>query len=278
MGLLRASVLLLIGAGAARADLPSAANRVRIGGCGANHAPPALREDARLRRAAELIAGGATLDQAFAATGYVAARSSLLHFSGSVADSDVAVALARDGCKIIADPRLRFIGAARRPGEVWLVLATEAALPAPRNAAPLISGALELINSARATGVRCGGKWYPGAAPLIINGRLERAASEHADDMARHGYFRHEGLDGSTPASRVRRAGYGAYRIVGENIAAGAATSADAVRGWLASPGHCANIMDARFRDTGIAFAVNSHSRYGIYWTEDFAARPASTP
>ena len=234
--------------------------------------------DARLHHAAELIAGGATLDQALAAAGYVAARSSLLHFSGSVADSDVAGALARGGCSIIADPRLRVIGTARRSGEAWLVLATEAALPPPRSTAPLISGALELINRARATGVRCGGVWYPGAPLLKFDGHLARAASEHSDDMARHDYFQHQGLDGSSPAMRVRRAGYGAYRIVGENIAAGAATSVDAVRGWLASPGHCANIMDARFRDTGIAFAVNSHSRYGIYWTEDFSARRASTP
>jgi uncharacterized protein YkwD len=38
--------------------------------------------------------------------------------------------------------------------------------------------------------------------------------------------------------------------------------------GWMASPGHCANIMQADFRDIGLA-CVNggASSSYRTYWT-----------
>jgi uncharacterized protein YkwD len=41
--------------------------------------------------------------------------------------------------------------------------------------------------------------------------------------------------------------------------------------GWLASAGHCANIMNATFRDFGAACARNDAAAYQRYWTQDFA-------
>jgi uncharacterized protein YkwD len=90
--------------------------------------------------------------------------------------------------------------------------------------------------------------------------------------MAQHSEFDHRGQDGSTPTLRVKRAGYGRFQIVGENIAAGAATPMEVTQGWLSSPAHCENIMDPRFSEIGIAYAVNMASAGGIYWTQDFAA------
>jgi uncharacterized protein YkwD len=89
--------------------------------------------------------------------------------------------------------------------------------------------------------------------------------------MLQHDFFDHRGSDGSTPATRVLQAGY-RFHLVGENIAEGAETVAEAVRGWLASPAHCANIMDAAFRQTGFAFAANRRGEPRIYWVEDFAS------
>jgi uncharacterized protein YkwD len=54
---------------------------------------------------------------------------------------------------------------------------------------------------------------------------------------------------------------------VGENIAAGYASVNAVVDGWMASDGHCANVMGANFRDVGVACVAASGSRYGSYWT-----------
>jgi uncharacterized protein YkwD len=91
--------------------------------------------------------------------------------------------------------------------------------------------------------------------------------------MARYDYFSHTGRDGSTVDSRATRAGY-RWRAIGENIAAGQMDADAAVRGWINSPGHCANIMSPAFREMGAAFVVNTQSSQGIYWTQVFGAAP----
>ena len=55
---------------------------------------------------------------------------------------------------------------------------------------------------------------------------LTSAALAHSQEMAIYALFDHRGHDGSSPAVRVERAGYGNYLVVGENIAAGAMTPA----------------------------------------------------
>jgi uncharacterized protein YkwD len=92
----------------------------------------------------------------------------------------------------------------------------------------------------------------PAAPPLAWNPALAGAALAHSRDMARQRYLAHHGKDGSTPASRVTATGY-TWRLVGENIASGQPTPEDAVAGWLDSPGHCVNLMDPRFTETGAA-------------------------
>jgi uncharacterized protein YkwD len=131
---------------------------------------------------------------------------------------------------------------------------------------------LALVNDARAAGRRCGAKYFPAVGPLTLDAALTQAALEHSRDMAAHDAFDHRGHDGSTPAARVDRAGFGERRIVGENIAAGAMTPIEVTQGWLASPTHCENIMDGRFTLIGIAYAENLHTRSSVFWTQDFAA------
>ena len=89
--------------------------------------------------------------------------------------------------------------------------------------------------------------------------------------MARRAYFSHTAADGSEPKQRVQRAGY-APRLTGENIAFAPESAEEAVTGWLESPGHCANIMDARFKETGIGIATGKRRGY-IYWVQVFGAR-----
>ena len=66
------------------------------------------------------------------------------------------------------------------------------------------------------------------------------------------------------------RAGYQS-RLTGENIALGPESAEEVVAGWLASPGHCANIMDSRFQHIGVGMTTG-RGRGQIYWVQDFGA------
>jgi len=135
---------------------------------------------------------------------------------------------------------------------------------------------VELVNVARRQGRRCGGEYFAPAANLGVSKPLGTAALEHARDMAQHGYFDHRARDGSQPKDRVKRAGY-SPRLTGENIAFGPESAEEAVEGWLASPGHCANIMDARFRHTGLAVA-KAKKKGHYYWVQTFGSPLATRP
>lgn len=89
--------------------------------------------------------------------------------------------------------------------------------------------------------------------------------------MATNNFVGHKGSNGLEADGRLELAGY-SYRSVGENIAAGLSSVAEAVQLWLQSPGHCANIMDPDFLQVGAACAQNQNSLYGTYWTLLFAA------
>jgi uncharacterized protein YkwD len=128
---------------------------------------------------------------------------------------------------------------------------------------------LDLVNEARARPRRCGRERYTAAPPVAMSNTLTRAARDHAVDMADRNYFDHTALDGSQPRDRIKRHGYRS-RLTGENIAYGPESAEEVVAGWLDSPGHCANIMDPRFREMGIAFAVASRQER-IYWVQLFA-------
>ena len=255
---------------AARADLQDAVNRVRTQECPLPDRNP-LRSDSRLRQAARRMAAGVPLHQALTSAGYLAAQSSAVHLTGAVSDAQVARILAGEYCGTLTDRRLGEIGAERQGRDVWIILAAPAAVPSAKDSSAISRQILELVNRARLAGRRCGGKAYPPAPPLMQNPLLAAAALAHSQDMAVYGRFDHRGHDGSSPATRVARAGYGRYLVVGENIAAGAMTPAEVAQGWLQSPPHCENIMDSRFSEIGIAFAVNPSSSELVYWTQVFA-------
>jgi uncharacterized protein YkwD len=121
-----------------------------------------------------------------------------------------------------------------------------------------------------------------GEAPLRPNVDLQRAAQSHSGDMASASYFAHESRSGQTPLARMRACGYiFSARLgyaIGENIAWGTlslATPKAIVAGWMASPGHRANILDAAFRDTGVGIAPHplaslARGQAGAIYTQDF--------
>jgi uncharacterized protein YkwD len=125
---------------------------------------------------------------------------------------------------------------------------------------------LGLVNDARATGRTCGDLGRRDAvAPLVLDGLLLRAARLHSEDMRATGTLSHVGADGSTPAERVEREGY-PWRRVAENVARGYATPEAAVGAWLASDGHCANLMLADVSELGAG-------EDGGFWTLLLAER-----
>ncbi len=256
----------------AAADVLSVVNWARQQGCpvAATRAP--LQNSLKLQKAAARLAGGAALQDALRAAGYTASQSSALHFSGAASDSQIAGALTANYCRTLTNPSLREIGAERRGRDLWIVVAAPVSLPTAAEAGTVSQRILALVNGARAAGRHCGGKYFVPAAPLSLNAALTSAALAHSLDMAKYGGFDHRGHDGSSPAARVERAGYGAHRIVGENIAEGAMSATEVVEGWLASPPHCENIMDGRFTHIGIAYAASPSTDAGMYWTQDFAA------
>ncbi len=121
-----------------------------------------------------------------------------------------------------------------------------------------------------------------GERPLQTNPRLQQAAQSHSQSMALDDYFEHVGPGGDTPLSRLRAVGYiYSSRIgyeIGENIAWGTlwlAAPSVIVAAWMASPGHRANILDARYRDTAIGISAHapsslSHGQAGAIYTQDF--------
>lgn len=129
---------------------------------------------------------------------------------------------------------------------------------------------VDLVNEARSRPRRCGREKFPAVPPLTVSRALNEAAAAHARDMVKKRYFDHRGRDGSQPKDRVLRAGY-KYRITGENIAMGPESAEEVVAGWLDSPGHCANIMEARFENIGVGLAAG-RKRGQIYWVQSFGA------
>jgi uncharacterized protein YkwD len=144
------------------------------------------------------------------------------------------------------------------------------AVVAQESSATVSARVVELVNAARSNGRKCGSERFGVAPSLNVSQKLNKAAEGHARDMARKKYFEHRGSDGSQPKDRVIRAGY-QPRLTGENIAYGPESAEEVVAGWLASPGHCANIMDSRFQSIGIGLAVG-RKRGEIYWVQNFGA------
>jgi uncharacterized protein YkwD len=124
-----------------------------------------------------------------------------------------------------------------------------------------------------------------GERPLRPNRRLRRAAQAHTESMAFGNYFEHVGPGGSgggTPVARLRAVGYisssRAGYEVGENIAwgtLGLSTPRAIVAAWMASPPHRANILDRRYRETGIGVSPHppaslAGGQPGAIYTQDF--------
>ena len=124
---------------------------------------------------------------------------------------------------------------------------------------------LQLVNEIRSKGCKCGDKWYPAVPTLKWNDVLEKVATRHSVDMAKNKSLSHNSSSGAGPGERIRNAGY-RWTSYAENIAVGYTDEKTVIIGWLASPGHCSNMMGRSYKEMGIG-------RSGNYWTQDFGSR-----
>lgn len=109
-----------------------------------------------------------------------------------------------------------------------------------------------------------------GLEPLVKNDLLTQAAEEYASRMAELGFFSHtDPQTGSMPWDRADDVGY-KYLLIAENLAAGHASLAQIVSGWMNSPAHRTNILLPGISETGAA--VCNGGPLGAYWVQMFAA------
>ena len=108
-----------------------------------------------------------------------------------------------------------------------------------------------------------------GLRPFRLSYGLTAAASQHSRSMAQKGYFSHESANGGAFWRRIASFyGYHGFRdwSVGENIlwSSPDVSSAGALRMWMTSPEHRANLLDRSWREIGLS-AVHTASAPGVY-------------
>jgi uncharacterized protein YkwD len=109
------------------------------------------------------------------------------------------------------------------------------------------------------------------ASPL-----LNRSAQGWTNVMVTTDQFTH----GTNFASRITAVGY-MWRAAGENIATGYATPRSVVRAWMASTGHCENILSPTYRNVGTGVSsrvVGGFATGAGTWTQDFALGISQSP
>ncbi|UQS16803.1 CAP domain-containing protein [Pseudomonas sp. HS6] len=237
----------------------------RCGAQASSELPP-LSADPRLILPAS---GVVDLQQAMASASYPMVNVQAITLNGPRDAASAMKAIQESFCQVVLDPQFVDIGVSRADRDWRITLAR------PLLSARLGDGQAEgqklltQLNAARSQPRQCGGQAFSAAAPLAWNAVLGGVAQDHSRQMANNNYFDHKDRDGRTPGDRAELAGYSGQQV-GENIAAGQDTVQKVVAGWLASPGHCANLMNPQYRELGAAYAVDPKSSAGIYWTAMF--------
>ncbi|GAB3472684.1 CAP domain-containing protein [Azotobacter salinestris] len=229
---------------------------------------PPLADDPRLVLPAGSVGD---LREALSLAAYPLVNAQAINLSGPRDAQAAMTVLQQSFCQVLLNPQFVDIGVSHAGRDWRIVLAR-----------PLLAGrmgdwqaegqkVLERINAARAQPRQCGRQSFAAAAPLAWNATLATAAESHSRAMANGNFLDHKDRDGRTPSDRAELAGYSGT-LVGENIAAALDSASKVVDGWLASPGHCANLMNPQFSELGAAYAADPKSDAGIYWTALFGA------
>ncbi len=110
--------------------------------------------------------------------------------------------------------------------------------------------------------------------PLVRSTKLDIAAELKGNDMANKQYFSHDSPEGVTPWYWFRQAGYN-FLYAGENLAINFTDASEVEEAWLGSPTHRANIMNAQFREIGIATVQGVYNNYPTIYIVQMFGTPA---
>jgi uncharacterized protein YkwD len=109
-----------------------------------------------------------------------------------------------------------------------------------------------------------------GLAPLVPVPALTLLARGHSRDMAARTYFSHSSPEGLTVSQRAERLALD-FRRIAENISRSWGVqdpARTAVYGWMTSPGHRENILNAHYIETGVGVALGEDGF--LYFTQVF--------
>ncbi len=125
--------------------------------------------------------------------------------------------------------------------------------------------AFDLINQQRAK---------LGLGPLRWSDDVARIARLHSENMATFNFFSHTDLNGLLVNKRADECGIRNWRAIGENIAYNRGYEnpvESAVERWMESPSHRENLLNSRWRESGIGISKTKDGTY--YFTEVFLLR-----
>ena len=110
-----------------------------------------------------------------------------------------------------------------------------------------------------------------GVAPLVMDDKLVAIARAHTHDMVDHDFVGHVSPRTGNTVDRVHQAGL-APQLISENVGRGY-TVDEAEQGFMASPGHRANIVDSRAARVGIGvvFGTSAAGPRPLFVTQLFS-------
>lgn len=130
-----------------------------------------------------------------------------------------------------------------------------------------VGGVIAATNAERTVG---------STASLSESAALDASADMKAKDILSRQYFDHVAPDGTSVSDLVSGQGY-EYVRVGENLALGGFKTDEAVvTAWMNSPGHRANILDARYTDIGVGIARGTYKDQNVIVIVQHFGRPLS--
>jgi uncharacterized protein YkwD len=158
--------------------------------------------------------------------------------------------------ELYIQPRLRYYSGKNYsvPGQITLVT---------QEGTAAVNSCITALSRANSVGV------------LTAEKGLSLAAKDHVKDQSKTGQTGHNGSDGSTPETRIKRYGvFGGSWALGENIGYGSTTGREIICALLIddgvpSRGHRTNIMNKNFTQTGTA--IGTHAQYRTSCTITYA-------
>lgn len=112
-----------------------------------------------------------------------------------------------------------------------------------------------------------------GLKALVENDKLSAAAKDKANDMVKKDYFAHTSPSGVTPWHWLKKNEYN-YKYAGENLAINFESTEKQHEAWMKSKSHRDNILNASYREIGVAvFKGKADGNEALITVEFFGAQ-----